>query len=224
VNDSFNITSATVTLNITNNYDGALFIYLQSPTGVKIYLVNDAGGAGKNFTNTVFADSAVTAIDSGKAPFTGTFKPESVLAALNGLQAKGTWKLVIQDTIPATSGQLVSWTLTFNTAGGAISTQASSSKGLTISSYSPLGSTGEDGAWAAESILAGLPGGHASSSSAQETSTPPPATVYALDQLFGSGPTLTAHAVADLALLASGRSTSSTPLEAPDELVFNTDD
>ena len=152
VTSSFIITNATVTLNLTGNYDGALFIYLQSPTGVKVYLANDVGGTGKNFTNTVFADTASTPITSGTAPFTGTFQPETPLAGLNGLQALGTWKLVIEDTIPSTSAQLLSWTLTFNTSGGVISTQSSSSAALSIASVGQVDNISS----VAASILPGL--------------------------------------------------------------------
>lgn len=220
VPDTFTITNATVTLNITGNYDGALFIYLQSPTGTKVYLVNDVGGSGKNFTNTVLADTAAKSITTGSAPFTGTFQPESALAALNGLQAKGTWKLVIQDTIPSTSGQLVNWTLTFNTSGSTISTQ-SDSQTLGIASYVPVGS----GTQVAAAILT-AGGGSATSSSPQGASSQrAPARVSALDQLFASAPTLAGNTVYDLALLAGGSDDKpSTASEALDELVFNIDE
>ena len=74
------------------------------------------GGTGQNFTNTTIDDQAGTAIASGTAPFTGSFRPTSVLSALNGQNAQGTWQLVVSDTVSGDPGVLNNWSLKILTA------------------------------------------------------------------------------------------------------------
>jgi subtilisin-like proprotein convertase family protein len=62
-----------------------------------IDLFSDIGGNGRNFTNTILNDQATQSIVNGTAPFTGTFKPESVLERLNNFYASGNWNLRILD-------------------------------------------------------------------------------------------------------------------------------
>ena len=78
-----------VTVNITHPNVGDITITLSGPAGPSIPLSTNNGGAGANYTNTTFDDEAATAITAGAAPFTGLFRPESPLAALNGLNAIG---------------------------------------------------------------------------------------------------------------------------------------
>jgi serine protease len=242
VPDSFAITNVTVTLNLTQTHDGNLFIYLQSPTGVKIYLTNDVGGTGNNYTNTVFSDSAVTSITNGSAPFTGSFQPETPLAALIGLQAQGAWKLVIQDTIPGYSGKLLNWTLTFNANGNGISTQSiGSTPNTTTSPVSTstalvsISSVGnpilfESGTGSATStvhasilvrtypVAAGSP---TTQNSLPATTSQP--TLNALDQLFGSTRGFTALAEPAVALFAAGEDDTQNEVALEDQ-VFLTGD
>ena len=69
-----------VTIDITHTFDGDLDITLISPSGTTLDLSSDNGGAGDNYTNTVFSDSGtMTAQFPATAPFTGTFLPEGGL-------------------------------------------------------------------------------------------------------------------------------------------------
>lgn len=101
-----------VTVNITHTYDNDLSMWLVDPTGgVSVYLASNVGASGDNFTNTVFDGSASTAIGSGSAPFTGTYRPTGDLSAFNGLNAQGAWTLHVADGVGGDVGTLVSWSM-----------------------------------------------------------------------------------------------------------------
>ena len=92
------ITKVTATLGlISASWPVTLNISLISPAGTEIPLSNGNGGDQPNYEGTVFDDSATTPITSGTAPFTGTFRPEGSLAALNGESPTGTWRLKVVD-------------------------------------------------------------------------------------------------------------------------------
>jgi subtilisin-like proprotein convertase family protein len=107
-----NILSVTVTVNITHTFDSDLVLTLINPAGTSVTLALNRGGSGDNFTNTTFSDAAATAISAGTAPFSGTFRPETALAALIGQNANGTWKLQVEDTSSRDTGTINSWSIT----------------------------------------------------------------------------------------------------------------
>ena len=95
---------------LTHTFDGDLEMTLIGPGGSpSVTLVNNRGGSGDNFTNTVFDDEAATAISAGVAPFTGSFRPESPLSVFDGLSQTGTWTLRIDDQVSGDSGTLSAW-------------------------------------------------------------------------------------------------------------------
>lgn len=102
--------------NLTHTYDADLDIYLVHPDGTVVELSTDNGGAGDNFVSTVFDDAAATLVTAGTAPFTGTYRPEGSLAALNGKPANGTWKLRITDDATTDTGTLTAWSLSLTTS------------------------------------------------------------------------------------------------------------
>lgn len=115
VTDSGAVGDVNVRIRLNHTFDGDLIMSLVAPDGTAVPLSNNRGGSGDNFgsganncsgTFTVFDDSATTAISSGVAPFAGTFKPDSLLSALNGKQMNGMWKLRITDTGTADVGTL----------------------------------------------------------------------------------------------------------------------
>lgn len=107
-----------VTVNITHTYDADLEVVLISPTGVQTILSSNNGGAGDNYTNSVFTMSAGTSITAGTAPFTGNFIPEESFYAQNvGQDGNGVWQLCVTDEVGGDIGAVTSWSLTF--AGGA---------------------------------------------------------------------------------------------------------
>ena len=113
VNQSLTIASLTVTLNISYPTDGNLLLHLQAPDGTDILLVNERGGSGANFQNTILKDNASASIRFATAPFAGSFQPETPLSTFAGRNALGVWKLWIVDFGTGKSGVVNSWSLAF---------------------------------------------------------------------------------------------------------------
>ena len=111
VPDLDQVTDVNVLVNLTHTFDGDLNLSLVAPNGTTVSLAARRGSTGDNFTNTVFDDAATTPIASGTAPFTGSFKPESPLSAVNGIPAVGAWKLKVVDAAGGDTGTLLNWTL-----------------------------------------------------------------------------------------------------------------
>ena len=111
VTDSGKVFDLNVELDITHTYDGQLTATLFSPDGTPVELFSNVGGSGDHFTATVLDDEAATSISAGSAPFTGAFQPEGSLAALNDLDAAGTWTLEISDNAKGDTGTLNSWSI-----------------------------------------------------------------------------------------------------------------
>ncbi|HLP93510.1 MAG TPA: proprotein convertase P-domain-containing protein, partial [Saprospiraceae bacterium] len=117
-----------VTVNFTHTFDADLDIFLVAPNGEILELSTDNGGAGDNYTNTVFSDGAATNITAGVAPFTGNFLPEGTLTAsacgvtttptvarlcaFTGGQ-NGNWQLRIFDDVGGDTGTMLNWSITF---------------------------------------------------------------------------------------------------------------
>lgn len=108
--DNF-INDVNVTLDIEHTYDGDLTIKLVSPLGTEVILADNVGGSGDNFTNTTFDDQATLSIQDGTPPFTGTFRPQGSLSALEGESTLGDWTLSILDNANGDGGNLNSWSL-----------------------------------------------------------------------------------------------------------------
>jgi subtilisin-like proprotein convertase family protein len=122
-----NATGASMSLSVPGQQDGArrqregehhphlrrrLHHPAHSPVGAPIMLSNRRGGSGDNYTNTVFDDEATTPVSAGTAPFTGSFRPESPLSVLDGMNAAGTWTLKVVDQANVDVGTIDNWTLT----------------------------------------------------------------------------------------------------------------
>lgn len=117
----------TVTINLTHTYDGDIDIILQAPNGDLLGLSNRAGGAGDNFTNTVFSDAGAATVASGTAPFTGTFKPwastfascvtttKTSFASIGSgsINPNGGWILRVYDRAAADIGTVNNWSINF---------------------------------------------------------------------------------------------------------------
>src|SRR5205085_1445034 len=100
------VSDVNVKVRLNHANDGDVDMFLVAPDGTEVELSTDNGGAGTNYgsgtndcvgTFTIFDDSAATSITDGIAPFAGTFKPEGLLATLNGRQTFGTWKLRVTE-------------------------------------------------------------------------------------------------------------------------------
>ena len=123
--------SVSVTFNITHTWDGDLDINLVAPNGNILNLVNNRGGSGDNFVNTVISSNGVTAIASGVSPFTGTYLPDAALtqgptgfvsnvALFSDLFSipNGNWTLAIRDGATGDVGTLTSWSINITPVGG----------------------------------------------------------------------------------------------------------
>jgi subtilisin-like proprotein convertase family protein len=97
---------------IVHSFDADLRITLIAPDSTEVVLSNREGGSGQDYTNTVFDDQASKPIAVGNAPFTGSFRPESPLSALDGIDPGGIWKLKVEDLAKEDSGHLDAWGLT----------------------------------------------------------------------------------------------------------------
>ena len=111
------------------------------------------GGSGANFTATVLDDEAATAIASGTAPFTGSFRPAQPLTVFDGQNPNGTWTLEIPDGVmatpaPSTTGRCAST----STRAGAIHLHDQSGSTITITGY-----TGPGGEVIIPATIDGLP-------------------------------------------------------------------
>lgn len=109
------VSKVRVTINVQHTWNEDLDIALISPTGVRVWLVQDRGGDTNGFSGTVFDDDATVPISNGSFPFSGVFRPETPLAALNGGPANGTWTLEIFDDTNFDDGNLLSWSLEIDT-------------------------------------------------------------------------------------------------------------
>lgn len=98
-------------LRIAHTYNSDLNVYLVSPAGTQVELFTAVGGGNDDFFNTWLDDAAATSIVNGAAPFTGVYRPEGLLSALNGQNRNGTWQLRITDTANEDTGQLTAWSL-----------------------------------------------------------------------------------------------------------------
>jgi subtilisin-like proprotein convertase family protein len=104
------IADVNVRVNITFPHDGDLVIHLQAPDGTDVLLARYAGGTSQNFQNTVFDDSSANFVALGWGPFAGVYQPLAPLAALKGKDARGTWKLWVENQ-GSFRGTLNNWSL-----------------------------------------------------------------------------------------------------------------
>jgi subtilisin-like proprotein convertase family protein len=112
VNEDLSITRVTVRVDVTFPRDGQISLTLVAPDGTQVPLSQYRGGTGANYSGTVFDDQAAQPIAAGQAPFTGTFRPETPLSALDGHGSRGTWKLVVQNRATGFTGRITGWELT----------------------------------------------------------------------------------------------------------------
>jgi subtilisin-like proprotein convertase family protein len=99
-------------------------MFLESPEGVIVSLVEDAGGAGDNFGDVSGSCSFKTIvslnpthgpISAGTAPFNGNYSPKGNLNDFNtGSDINGIWKLRIADDNTFFTGQLIYFNISFN--------------------------------------------------------------------------------------------------------------
>ena len=98
-------------VSVNHTWDGDVTLQLTSPQGTPVTLVARRGGSGDNFFGTLFDDDATTPISQGFAPFTGSYRPETPLSAVNDQPISGTWTLLATDSALLDTGTLTGWSL-----------------------------------------------------------------------------------------------------------------
>jgi serine protease len=111
INQDITISDVNVRFSISHTYDSDLVIRLVGPGGQSSTLVNRRGGSANNFNATTIDDEAATSIANGAAPFAGTYRPETTLTTFDGLNARGTWSLTVQDVARQDTGSLTAFSL-----------------------------------------------------------------------------------------------------------------
>ena len=122
------------TVRVAHPSTGELTLTLVAPLAESAILAAGRGGAGADFQDTVFDDTASLATEDGGPPFTGTFRPEvpfSDAAGPVGALAAGTWLLRAEDAAAGNAGTIEGWDLFLRTrrpapAGSGVSSQAPS--------------------------------------------------------------------------------------------------
>ncbi len=107
-------------INIAHTSICDLQVYLISPAGteacINSYNVRTFKPGKINFYWTIFDAESPIGIDSGKAPYTGLFRPNGPdsLTAFYGQQSYGTWKVAVTDWIYGDTGTFKGVRLDFN--------------------------------------------------------------------------------------------------------------
>lgn len=109
--DARQIIDVDVRFNMLHTNVGTTTIWLRHPDGTLVTLSNRRGGNDDNFTDTIFDDEATVLIGAGTPPFTGRFKPDGSLAALDGKTAQGTWKIEVRDDLAGDAGTITGFEL-----------------------------------------------------------------------------------------------------------------
>lgn len=101
---------------IQHNYVGDLVIVLEAPSGQFVVLADQVRGSARNYNRTVFDDKAAQWIADAPADAFGVYRPVEPLAALNGLDASGTWTLHVLDMADRDGGTFFAWALSAEVA------------------------------------------------------------------------------------------------------------
>jgi subtilisin-like proprotein convertase family protein len=121
VPDHFVVTDLDVVVSLTHTLVFDLQLQITSPSGTTVLLnmYDPFYGyfEGQDYQDTIFDDEASVSISDGDAPFTGRFRPVDLagLAAFDGEDAFGDWRLEIYDAYYGDSGTLEYFALVLTT-------------------------------------------------------------------------------------------------------------
>ncbi|MDD3741877.1 MAG: T9SS type A sorting domain-containing protein, partial [Bacteroidales bacterium] len=123
VNEYTEIGLSSVSFIIEHPYDGDVDMYLESPEGIQVTLIEDVGGIGDNFGDVSGSCSFKTILSldpvngpilGGVPPFNGNYSAIGNLSDFNtGADLNGLWKLKIADDNNLYTGKLQYFDLTF---------------------------------------------------------------------------------------------------------------
>lgn len=134
----YSVADVNIGVVMSHTYRGDLRMFLQSPQGTQITLIQNTGASLDN-VNILYDDSAAAAItthttanDTATAatvvpPYQRTFRPLAALSAFNGQNANGTWTLSICDSLNADSGTFFHSTLVITPQPAVVNATKSSS-------------------------------------------------------------------------------------------------
>jgi subtilisin-like proprotein convertase family protein len=104
------IVDVNVTIDVAHGLASDLDIFLVSPLGTAVRLASSKGEAGDSYALTTFDDDAATDLPAS-GPFSGSFRPEQMLAQLQGERVDGNWTLRVADRTESFSGTINGWSL-----------------------------------------------------------------------------------------------------------------
>ena len=104
VADDLPILDLNVKVRITHSYDEDLTLSLIHPNGTEVVLVQNQGGSGNNFEDTIFDAEELDPIQSGSPPFRDTYRPQGDLASLYNSSAQGNWRFKVVDNATQDTG------------------------------------------------------------------------------------------------------------------------
>ena len=144
VGSNFTVSDVNIAVLMSHTWRADIEMYLVSPSGTRVQLVNSQGGSADNF-NLTFDDEATTAISGYTAnstaaagtvvpPYSASYIPSSALSVFDGQNASGTWTLEICDNANADRGTFFQADLYLTQAP---STYADLSLAKTVSSATP---------------------------------------------------------------------------------------
>ncbi len=166
------VADVNVRVRLNHTFDEDVTLTLIAPDNTSVILAanrDTAAGGGDNYgtgandcsgTPTIFDDAAAQPISAGLPPFSGTFRPESPLSAMNGQTITGTWKLRVNDNANIDTGTVGCVTLEISRQPficcGVAGTPVMAPGGpgtITFESYNPPNNTPDPG----EGITANFP-------------------------------------------------------------------
>src|SRR5262249_34105402 len=112
-----------VGLVISHTYIQDLRVTLRAPNNTQVRLIGQICAGEDDFSNITLDDQAAAAVNSVCPPTPGgTFRPAgaavppNALATFNGLNASGTWTLIVTDNAAQDTGTLIAWGLDIKSA------------------------------------------------------------------------------------------------------------
>ncbi len=108
------------TVGVDHTFVNDLTFDLQSPAGTTVRVISRADLDGHNFCQVALDDAtpnpSIQSVSSSQAPFTGTWQPNSPLAAFLGEDPNGTWNLIAIDHFGQDTGNIRAFSLAITPA------------------------------------------------------------------------------------------------------------
>ncbi|HEX5400344.1 MAG TPA: hypothetical protein VFY06_14955 [Verrucomicrobiae bacterium] len=119
------VNNLTITLDVSGGFNGDLYVYLTSPGGTMVTLLNQPGVSGSNpfgyggsGLNVILSDAGATSIQTTPETvgvlFSGTYQAAGSLAGFNGSTINGNWSLYFADLSGGGTSELNSWSLSIS--------------------------------------------------------------------------------------------------------------